>query len=161
LAAGSQKLKRQGLSSRLTRGCIPAAAALVAGLLTIVLPLMPGKLLPIICTMLAFSVSDLIFILGPVAIAEVTPIQQRGAMLGMNNALATLAGPLAPAITGMIVDLAGGPATGFRTAFMVAGGLVTVGALAGLWLIDPAADVRTMGGDISMKVPHQDLRQQA
>jgi MFS transporter, ACS family, D-galactonate transporter len=30
LAAGSQKLKRQGLSSRLTRGCIPAAAGSVS-----------------------------------------------------------------------------------------------------------------------------------
>lgn len=82
----------------------------------------------------------MIFVLGPVLIAEVTPIGQRGAVLGISNAITTLAGPLAPAVMGVIVDLGADPADGFRTAFAVGGTVVIVGALAGFALIVPEAD---------------------
>ncbi len=73
-------------------------------------------------------------------VAELTPPPQRGAMLGINNAIVTLAGPLAPVCMGLIIDAGVSVADGFRVAFLVAGGVMTLGSLVGLMLINPEAD---------------------
>ena len=68
-------------------------------------------------------------------------VSQRGAMLGINNAVATTAGIFAPIVMGMVVDVGTNTADGFRTGFMIAGVLVVIGALIGLLLINPEADI--------------------
>ena len=73
-------------------------------------------------------------------VAEITPTRQRGAMLAIGNAVATLAGPLAPVVMGLIVDTGANAVAGFRTGFMLTGAAVAaVAVLAGL-LIDPEGD---------------------
>jgi hypothetical protein len=62
-------------------------------------------------------------------------------MLGINNAVATTAGIFAPIVMGMVVDVGTNTADGFRTGFMIAGVLVIIGALIGLLLINPEADI--------------------
>ncbi len=138
----SELVKGQGASSRLARGCIASLSVLMAGILTMLLPLSRGSVLPILCVALAFSIATPIFSLGPVMIAELASAEQRGAMLGIYNAIVTLAGPLAPVITGMIVDAAANEIEGFRVAVTVIGGCVVVAALAGLLLINPEAELR-------------------
>jgi MFS family permease len=140
VSALSEHLQRRGAPSRLACGWIGAACAFTAGLLTILLSQTTASLLAIACTVLAFSLGNVMFVLGPVLIAEVTPVEQRGATLGVSNAVTTLAGPLAPTVMGVMVDASATPANGFRTAFMIAGFLVTSGALAGVLLIDPERD---------------------
>ncbi len=91
----------------------------------------------------ALSVGNVIFVLGPVMVAEVTPVGQRGALLGVSNALMTLAGPLAPVAMGMLVDVGAKPAAGFGTGFIIAGAVMACGGLAGLLLMNPEADRRS------------------
>jgi ACS family D-galactonate transporter-like MFS transporter len=134
VSAISERLQRRGAPSRLACGWIAAA------LLTILLSQTAASLPAIACTVLAFSLGNVIFVLGPVLIAEVTPAEQRGATLGVSNAVTTLADPLAPTVMGVMVDVSADPAHGFRTAFMVAGSVVVSGALAGFLLIDPERD---------------------
>jgi MFS transporter, ACS family, D-galactonate transporter len=140
VSALSDGLQRRGVSSRLAYGGIASGCALAAGLLTILLSQSGGSIATILCTVGAFSLGTVIFVLGPCLVAEVTPDGQRGAALGITNAVATLAGPLAPAIMGFIVDIGADPAGGFRTALLVAGSLVILGALVGFFLLDPASD---------------------
>ena len=137
----SERLKLRGLSSRASRGVLGSVCVLVSGILTFVLPMVSGNVLPIAVTALAFSIGSAIFALGHVMVAEVTPVSQRGAMLGINNAVATTAGIFAPIVMGMVVDVGANTADGFRTGFMIAGVLVTIGALIGLLLINPEADI--------------------
>jgi MFS family permease len=136
----SERLQQRGAPGRLACGWIAAACALAAGLLTILLSQTTASLAAIACTVLAFSLGNVISVLGPVLIAEVTPVEQRGATLGVSNAVTTLAGPLAPTVMGVMVDVSATPADGFRTAFMIAGLLVVSGALAGFLLVDPDRD---------------------
>jgi ACS family D-galactonate transporter-like MFS transporter len=117
-----------------------ASTARGRGLLTILLSQVTASLAAIACTVLAFSLGNVMFVLGPVLIAEVTPVEQRGATLGVSNAVTTLAGPLAPTVMGVMVDASATPADGFRAAFMIAGLLAASGALAGFLLIDPERD---------------------
>ena len=140
----SEVWKSRGAPSRLSRGLVSSVSLLLAGCMTVVLTLSLGPVLTVLCTSLAFSVGNLIFCLGPVVIAELTPFPQRGAMLGINNALITLAGPLAPVCTGLIIDAAESTADGFRLAFLVAGCVATIGSLVGLVLIDPEDDLNRL-----------------
>ena len=136
----SDLLKRRGGSSKLVRGHLAAACAIIAGLLAIALPIVQTPILSIACVAVAFSIGGAIFVLGQVLVAEVTPVMQRGAMLGSITAIATLAGPLAPALMGWVVNFSTDPGRGFRSGFIIAGGLVAAGSLLGMLLIDPERD---------------------
>jgi MFS transporter, ACS family, D-galactonate transporter len=138
--AFSEWLKRRGASSRIARGGIACAGLLIAGLLAFALPRVGGAVLPIVCTALAFSCGTLIFSLGHVMIAEITPTRQRGSMLAIGNAIATLAGPLAPVVMGLIVDTGANAVAGFRTGFMLTGGVVAAVSVLAVLLIDPEGD---------------------
>jgi MFS family permease len=144
ICGGSQRLKLTGVSSRIARGWVAAGCVMIAGLATIALSQSSGTVLPILFTAIAFSIGTVIFVLGHVMVAEVSPVRQRGAMLGINNAIATLAGPFAPVIMGKIVDVGANAAEGFRAGFVMAGVLVVVGALLGFLLIDPERDIRRL-----------------
>ena len=145
ICAFSQAMKRRGVSSRIARGVLTAGCVLLSGLLTFLLPQTSG-FLTILCVMVAFSVGSTVFSLGHVIVAEVTPPGQRGAMLGINNAVATLAGVFAPIVMGWVVDLGATPIDGFRMGFMVAGGVVAAGSLLGALIINPGADIARLAG---------------
>ncbi len=124
----------------MARGGLACAGLLIAGLLAFALPQVSGAVLPIVCTALAFSFGTLIFSLGHVMVAEITPTRQRGSMLAIGNAVATLAGPLAPVVMGLIVDTGANAVEGFRTGFMMTGAVVAAVAVVAVLLIDPEAD---------------------
>jgi len=136
----SEWLKRRGASSRFARGGLACAGLLIAGVLTLALPWVSQTILAPVCVALAFSSGNLIFSLGHVMVAEISPIGQRGSMLAICNAVATLAGPLAPAAMGAIVDNAATATAGFGTGFMLTGGGAAAVAIMALMLIDPEAD---------------------
>jgi ACS family D-galactonate transporter-like MFS transporter len=158
ICIASERLNRRGVSSRLSRGAVASGCVLLAGLLAAVMPFAPGTILPILCVAIAFSIGSVVFALGHVVVAEVTPARQRGAMLGINNAVATLAGVAAPVGMGMMVDVGTSAAAGFQSGFLITGLCVALAGLAGMLLINPEADRRrfaqlaTLPGD-TMKVP--------
>jgi MFS family permease len=137
----SQRLLARGVTSRSARGLVGGACVAIAGIAMICLPLASHPVLEIACVMLAFATGSVIYTLGPALIGEISPIGQRGAMLGISNAVYTLAGLLAPWIMGLIVDVGADPAAGFRTGFEFAGVLIGCGGFAALLLIDPEADL--------------------
>jgi MFS family permease len=153
VSALSDGLQQRGFSSRFACGWIACASTVAAGLLTLLLSQSGGSIATILCTVLAFSLCNVIFVLAPCLLAEVTPDRQRGAILGVNTALTTLAGPIAPATIGMVVDIGADPAAGFRTALMLVGTLVVLGGLSGIFLIDPEADGRRDYAD-PVRTPH-------
>ncbi|UVF17814.1 MFS transporter [Microvirga terrae] len=136
----SDGLKRRGVSSRIAGGWVACAAVLASGLMVILMSLSTGSVLVIVCTVVAFSLCNVMFVLGPVLVADVTPVAQRGAALGMVNAITTLAGPFAPTVMGVMVDASAGTPEGTRNALLLSGLLAVVGASAGFVLIDPEAD---------------------
>lgn len=141
----SDNLKRRGVSSRIACGSIACASTLAAGLIITLMSQSTGSVPIIVCTVVAFSLGNVMFVLGPVLVAEVTPVAQRGATLGMVNAITTLAGPFAPAVMGLVVDGATTTSDGIRKALLLAGILVLMGALAGFFLIDPETDLARNG----------------
>lgn len=143
VCAFSQHLGLRGFSSRTARGWPAALSLAAAGLLTIALAHSRGVWLPAVLAIAAFSTNWVIFALGPVLVAEVAPPARRGATLGIVNAIATLAGPLAPATMGWVVDASATIQTGYRLGFTLTGALVAVAGLAGLLLLDPGHESRS------------------
>ncbi len=139
----SQHLGLRGFSSRVARGWPAALSVAAAGLLTITLAHSRGFWIPALLAMAAFSAGWVIFALGPVLVAEVAPPERRGATLGVVNAIATLAGPLAPATMGLVVDAGATTQAGYRVGFTLTGALVTAAGLAGLFLLDPEHGLRS------------------
>ena len=136
----SQRAKLAGRSSRAARAMPASLFAVVGGVLMMAaLPLTPGAI-QITVLALAYAVAGAIYTLGPAIIGEITPPQQRGTLLGMMTAIYTLAGLVAPAVTGRIIAAAAFLQDGYFNAFMLSGALVAAGGVAGFFLIRPETD---------------------
>jgi MFS transporter, ACS family, D-galactonate transporter len=144
LCAFSQWLRRRGASNRVACGWVSGAYLLVGAIALIALPLVPGHVLPVLCTIVAFSSGAVVFSLCPVMVAEITPTAQRGLALATGNAIATLAGVLAPVVTGIIVDSGATAVEGFRNGFVLSGAVAACAAIVVIVLIDPEADARRL-----------------
>jgi len=146
IAYGADRLRQAGVPSRLARGGVSCACVLVAGLALMALPLAPGHVLPVALVMLSTALGGIVFSLGPACIGELSPVRQRGALLGLTNGIITIAGLLTPLALGVIVDVSADPMAGFRRGFLIFGILVSTGALAGFALINPERDLLRIKG---------------
>jgi ACS family D-galactonate transporter-like MFS transporter len=140
----SQRLSLSGLSSRVARGVVGTLCVIIAGLSMACFPFVGMGPLKIFLVGLACSIGSVIFTLGPALMAEISPVSQRGAMLGVSNSIHTLAGVCAPLMMGRMVDITANPIGGFRTGYLFVGVLVaTLGAAAAI-LINPEYDLRRL-----------------
>ncbi|MBS0452647.1 MAG: MFS transporter [Proteobacteria bacterium] len=151
----SQRMLSRGASSRVARGVFSAILLVVSGLAFMSLM---SELLPtasrIVAIALAVSLSPVIYSLGPAMLAEVTPGAQRGAVLAIDNSIASFAGVGAPILMGYYVQHLGG-AAGYHMGFAVCGVMMVLGGLVSAWMIDPERSMRTIGGtqDFSQPTP--------
>jgi MFS family permease len=120
----SQKMLRHGIPSRFSRGLFASGCIALAGASMILLSYSHAPTVQIPLVMLAFGVGAVIYSLGPPLLGEISPVGQRGAVLGLSNAVFSLSGLIAPWLTGHIVDVGIDPAAGFRQGFLFAGCLI-------------------------------------
>jgi MFS family permease len=137
----SQKLRARGLSSRVSRGLFTAGSVVIVGVAMLLLSKSAGEVEPILLAMVAFAFCGVTFAIGPTLTGEISPVRQRGAMLGICNGLFTTAGLLAPWLMGHIVDVGANPAQGFRDGFMFAGWLIVGSGIVAMILIHPESDL--------------------
>ncbi len=137
----SQKLRARGLSSRVSRGLLTGGSVILVGVAMMLLSKSSGGFEPIPLAMVAFAFCGVTFAIGPTLTGEISPVHQRGAMLGICNGLFTTAGLVAPWLMGHIVDIGVNPAQGFRDGFMFAGLLIVAGGVIAIILINPESDL--------------------
>ncbi len=152
LCAFSQWLRHRGAPNRVACGWVSAAYLFVGALAVIALPLVPGQVLPILCIIVAFSSGAVVFSLCPVMVADITPTAQRGLALATGNAIATLAGILAPVTRGLMVD--SGASCRRMSARATA---AACAALLVMVLIDPEADARLLAAEEPESAPAYSL----
>jgi MFS family permease len=137
----SQKLLARGVPSRVSRGLFTSGSVALSGVAMILLAKSSGAFEQIPLAMVAFAVCGVAYALGPTLIGEISPVHQRGAMLGISNGVFTTAGLVAPWLMGHIVDVGVNPAQGFRDGFMLGGLLIAAGGLIAMALIHPESDL--------------------
>ncbi|MGO8920350.1 MAG: MFS transporter [Stellaceae bacterium] len=141
VGALSQRAKLKGASSRAARA-IPAALLLTAaGTLGVAALLLSTGGVQIALLIATHSIGAPIYTLLPAMVGEITPLSQRGAMLCISNAVATLAGLIAPEVAGHIIAGAATPAQGYVASFLLAGAIIASGGLISLLLLRPEADI--------------------
>jgi MFS family permease len=144
LAWWSQVLLEGGVPSKTARGRYLSCFLMLAGALFAAVYLGGGsggiKIGVLAC---AIGLTPVIYSLGPAIIAEVVPSPQRGAMLAINNSIASMAGIAAPVATGVVIQGVPG-ASGYEIGFALCGALMVGGGLLGFWLIDPARSLQAL-----------------
>lgn len=140
----SQRLLARGVSSRHGRGSLSALALAAGGLLFVGLLLdqMPVAL-RVASIAIASGLAPAVYTLGPAMLAEVVPGAQRGALLAIDNSFGSLAGVLAPVVTGVLIQNSEGN-SGFQLAFALSGIFMIAGGIGGALLARPERSARTL-----------------
>ncbi|WP_044874541.1 MFS transporter [Pseudomonas sp. LFM046] len=139
MAWWSERLLRRGLPSRVARGMFVSICLLLSGLLTAAL-ILPGLSMVerLVCMTLGSGFALVMYSVGPAMLAEVTPTAQRGSILAIGNAFASLAGLSAPVVTGILVQAAGGlDGSGYARGYLVCGAILVIAGVVGLAGMNP------------------------
>ena len=136
----SQQLLRWGVSSGYARGLMLCMSLALGGAATMAMTFREPGPLQLLLLALGFGLPTLVWTLSPAIIGEVTPVAQRGAMLGLFATIAnTAAGSLAPYFMGLMVEAGATAAQGYAQGFLLLGSLQLVLAFVALLLIRPQA----------------------
>lgn len=144
----SQRLLAKGASSRMARGAFASLGLLVAGALFCLLLILDlSAIQKVLLIAVAFGLTPIIYSLGPAMLGEVTPGSQRGAILAIDNSIASFAGVLAPVITGRLVEVAtGSGAAGYEQGFAISGLMLIAGGVIGVLCLNPMKSMRRLAG---------------
>ncbi|MFF7240060.1 MFS transporter [Streptomyces collinus] len=136
-------LLRRGVSSRSARGRVGGISLLISALGCCALSQTAyGPLTPLLL-LVGFGLCGTMSTVAVTTVAEFVPARRRGGALGLMNAVVTIGGLIAPALTGYMVDAQG--QAGYQHAVLLAAVLLALGGIAAVTLIDPARDARRLG----------------
>ena len=147
----SQQLLATGMTTRGARGIFGGGSVAFGGICLILMPYMPGAPLKIAMMVAGIAVPSVIYVMGHAMVSEFTPVPQRAAMLGINNAIATLAGVLAPIVMGNLVQNAiksgASVADGYGEGFLICGIVALVCGVIGMMFLRPASEAARFAAD--------------
>lgn len=134
----SQHLMMRGVSTRIARGIFGGGAVAFGGLCLILIPYVPGNGLKIAMIIAGISVPSVFYVVGPAILSELTPVQQRCAMLAINNAIGSSAGLFGPYTMGNVVRSAGASvADGYHKGFLICGLVALICGFIGMMFLRP------------------------
>ena len=138
----SQHLMARGIGTRIARGVFGGGAVALGGICLILMRYMPGDTLKIAMIVAGIAIPSVIYVVGHAIVSEITPVPQRGALLAINNAVATSAGLIGPYVMGSVVQAAGlAPAEGYGRGFFICGLVALAGGLIGIVFLRPESEV--------------------
>jgi MFS family permease len=152
----SQAALSQGTTTRVARGMLTGAAALLGGLAMMLTPLVTESAAKVGLISLGIELPAMIFVLGHPMIAEFTPVPQRGAMLAITNSIWTAAGVLVPYVMGRVIEGGATVAQGYEHGFIICGVITSACGVVGLIFLRPEGELRkfSSGARGSLAVTH-------
>ena len=133
----SQVMMARGVSSRGARGVLGSVPLVVGGLIMAMLPHVEGAGLQIALLVVGSGLCGSIYVVCPPMLSEFTPVSQRGAVISIYGGLYTLAGVLAPAVMGSVIQHASGLLEGYMTGYTINAVILIASGLLGLLLLWP------------------------
>jgi predicted MFS family arabinose efflux permease len=143
VTAVSHMLTKRGVTSRKARAwCVGAMqlASSAAFAATALAETVPPKVLLIL---VATSLPGVTFTLGPSIISDVMPPGQRNRTIGIIMSVVSLAGLAAPYLSGLLISGRSGRAS-YDHALLLAAGVLAIGGVASLALLQPEASRRRL-----------------
>ncbi|MEW2507749.1 MULTISPECIES: MFS transporter [unclassified Amycolatopsis] len=138
LGALMKAMLRRGVPTRHVRGTVSGVCLFVSGVSEAAFVLVPGAAGKLVFSCLSV-LSLVIFAVSQTVCAEITPIAQRAGVLGAYSAVYSLAGVIAPALTGRIAS-AQGEVAGLQTSWLIVAALLVVSGVLAIVFIRPARD---------------------
>jgi ACS family D-galactonate transporter-like MFS transporter len=155
----SQRLKKAGVSSRLSRGAFASATVILGGAILPFVGSMPTPELKLALVVVGGAIGSTIYVVIPMIVSELTPQPQRAGMLAITTSVVTLAGVLAPLVMGTMVQNAATPMLGYERGYVVLGVLLIAGGLIGLLFIRPELDRKRLAAHaVALPPPLQPAR---
>jgi MFS family permease len=133
----SQVMMARGFTTRGARGVLGSVPLIVGGSILATLPHVHGAGLQIALLVVGSGLCGAIYVVCPPMLGEFTPVSQRGAVIAIYGAIYTLAGIIAPAVMGGVIQHSGGLLEGYLTGFTINAVVMIVAGLAGLLLLWP------------------------
>ncbi|WP_329204737.1 MFS transporter [Streptomyces sp. NBC_00683] len=143
----STVMTRRGVSNRITRGLLPAALVLVAGVCSIGMSMLDQGTPQMVMIILGASLNSAGYGVAYAGIADIAPAKQRGMVFGIITAVYSLGGVVAPLVLGKLVASGDSVALGYGDGFLVLGVTMIIGAVAALLLVDPDRDVAKLAAE--------------
>jgi MFS transporter, ACS family, D-galactonate transporter len=134
-AFAAQRLVYRGLSTRAARGLLGSACVCAGGVAMLSMPFMASDWLKIAMIVIGFVLPAVFYVMGHPIVSEYTPPQQRGAMIAINNAVATSAGIIGPFVMGSVVEGLG--SAGYERAYAICGAVCLAGGMLGILFLRP------------------------
>jgi MFS family permease len=144
----SQVLMARGVSTRVARGVLGASPLVVGGTIMAVMPHVEGAGLQIALLVVGAGLCGSIYVVCPPMLGEFTPVSQRGAVIAIYGAIYTIAGILAPAVMGRVIQHAGGLLEGYMTGFTINAVIMIASGLLGLLLLWPNTERARLLGEV-------------
>lgn len=133
----SQVMMARGYNSRVARGVLGSVPLVIGGLILAMMPHVQGAGLQIALLVVGSGLCGAIYVVCPPMLGEFTPTSQRGAILATYGALYTLAGVIAPAVMGAMIQRAGSTLDGYMTGFTINAVIMVGAGVLGLLLLWP------------------------
>lgn len=133
----SQVMMARGYNTRVARGVLGSVPLVIGGLILAMMPHVQGAGLQIALLVVGSGLCGAIYVVCPPMLGEFTPTSQRGAILAIYGALYTLAGIIAPAVMGTVIQRAGSMIDGYMTGFTINAVIMVCSGLLGLLLLWP------------------------
>ena len=143
----SQIMSTRGVRTRLCRGVFGAAPLIAGGVIVTLLPLVDSAWARIAMLVVGTGLSGSIYVVCGPMIGEISPVQQRGAMIATYGALYGLAGIVAPLVTGKILNMFPGQLLeGYLFGYKILGIVLIVSGILGVLMLRPNADRARLKG---------------
>ena len=142
----SQVLSVRGVPTRLSRGVLGSVPMLLGGMVLFALPLVDSAGARVALLVLGTGLASSIYVVCAPMLSEFTPVSQRGAIISIFGAIYTLAGLIAPYVTGSILDRAATPLEGYLTGFKILAVILIASGVVGLLLLRPGIERARLAG---------------
>jgi MFS family permease len=143
----SQVLMARGVSTRVARGVLGAVPLIVGGAILAFIPYVGTGGLMIALLVIGPGLSGSIYVVCAPMLGEFTPVSQRGAVIAIYGAIYTLAGIIAPAVMGSVIQHAAVPLDGYLTGFTINAVILIASGLLGLLLLWPNTERARLTGE--------------
>jgi MFS family permease len=135
----SQALMTAGVSSRVARGVLGSAPLVLGGLMVLTVPYAERPSWKIALLVIGGGLTGSIYVVCPPMLSEFTPASQRAAVIAILGAIYSVAGIIAPVVTGTMIENASTPLAGYYHGYAITALVQIAGGLAGLLLLWPAS----------------------
>jgi len=149
----SQAMLRNGYTTRGARGVFAAVPLILGAGLLVLMAVVSAPMVKLALLVTQFGVCGSTFVLGPTMLGEFTPPARRGAVIAIYQAVIGLAGVVAPAVMGNVLDGAATPLEGYLRGYELVAVVLALAGVAGLALLRPGEErermLRASGGSRS------------